>query len=300
MRPLQLVVAHCHEDLAWLSNVPPSFDKVVYSKAAAPPEGSIPLPNVGREAHTYLTHIVNHYDTLSSPARRDRGGGPQSGGGVHPARRDRGGGPQSGGGVHPARRDRGEPARHSLPATAGGRHGRSDALPTLVFCQGHPFDHCHDFHKRLSVFSSQLSEPRPITDNRHPTTFVWLGFIIDTDDQRGRRLHVPWSKNPEGKELDLDRCHQTLFGELGPEWYRFVVGAQFAVSTAQILSRPKSFYETALQLTLDDPEASFCLERMWDRIFGVDYVTDDLLPPGQMTRYLKPVRKLKSPSSGLT
>ena len=58
---MELVVAHYRENLAWLNGwqgVPP----VVYHKAA----GAIgrQLPNIGREAHTYLHHILDRYDSL--------------------------------------------------------------------------------------------------------------------------------------------------------------------------------------------------------------------------------------------
>ncbi|MEO0452754.1 MAG: DUF3431 domain-containing protein [Verrucomicrobiota bacterium] len=219
-----LVVSHYSEDLGWLNNVPEDIHVFLYSKAEQPPDGSVRLPNLGREAHTYLHHIVSRYDSLAE---------------------------------------------------------------VTVFCQGHPFDHCHHFHEILRALSKEMpSEP-----------FKWHGFIIDTDDCRGRRLHVPWSKNPDGKELDIGHCHQALFGRGGPEWYRFVVGAQFSTHRSQILKRPKSFYEKALEYTADVADASFSLERMWDRVFGVHYVTDELLPKGQMTRYLKKVKKLESQKS---
>jgi hypothetical protein len=224
---IQLIVAHYREDLSWLNNIPESVDAIVYSKSDSPPPGALPLPNIGREAHAYMTHIVNHYDSIK------------------------------------------------------------DNEKTLwVFAQGHPFDHCHDFHKQLSQLADPFSQ-RP--------RFAWLGFIIDTDDKRGRRLHVPWSKNPQGRELDMEHCHRKLFGDPGPEWYRFVVGAQFVISPELILQRPKSFYECALSLTETYEDASYCFERIWDKIFGIDYVTDDLLPPGQMTRYLKKVKKEENP-----
>ena len=59
-----LVVAHYREDLAWLNNLSADWEAVVYSKGDPPP-GALPLPNVGREAHTYLHHIVDRYDDLA-------------------------------------------------------------------------------------------------------------------------------------------------------------------------------------------------------------------------------------------
>jgi len=58
----QIVVARYNEDLTWLN--PLRHYATVYNKGPAL-EGTIQLPNVGREAHTYLTHIVNNYDTLA-------------------------------------------------------------------------------------------------------------------------------------------------------------------------------------------------------------------------------------------
>jgi hypothetical protein len=63
---IELVAARYLEDLAWLRNIPPQIRATVYDKnPEAPAPGAIQLPNVGREAHTYLHHIVTRYDTLA-------------------------------------------------------------------------------------------------------------------------------------------------------------------------------------------------------------------------------------------
>lgn len=60
-----IVVAHYNENLNWLS----CFDKnsiIVYSKGKSSEIDCIQkfLPNVGREAHTYLTYILENYDNF--------------------------------------------------------------------------------------------------------------------------------------------------------------------------------------------------------------------------------------------
>jgi hypothetical protein len=64
-RAVELVVARYNEDLRWLRNVPPNLNVTVYDKSGAPDgaarPGSIALPNVGRESHTYLHHILRCY-----------------------------------------------------------------------------------------------------------------------------------------------------------------------------------------------------------------------------------------------
>ncbi|CCH53240.1 hypothetical protein BN8_02319 [Fibrisoma limi BUZ 3] len=63
---IELVVARYHEPLNWLRNVPKSIQITVYDKhEEAPYPGAIPLPNVGREAHTYLHHLVTQYNSLA-------------------------------------------------------------------------------------------------------------------------------------------------------------------------------------------------------------------------------------------
>jgi hypothetical protein len=66
MSALELVVARHTEPLNWLERVPRSITKTVLDKnAEAPLPGAIRLPNVGREAHSYLHFIVARYDQLS-------------------------------------------------------------------------------------------------------------------------------------------------------------------------------------------------------------------------------------------
>lgn len=54
-----VVVAKYREDGAWTRDL--GLPVLVYDKSGDPLPGAIPLPNLGREAHTYLQHILTHY-----------------------------------------------------------------------------------------------------------------------------------------------------------------------------------------------------------------------------------------------
>lgn len=64
---LELAVARYNEDLQWLRRVPQEFRITVYNKGddTPIPHSSIPLANIGHEAHTYLHHIVTRYEDLA-------------------------------------------------------------------------------------------------------------------------------------------------------------------------------------------------------------------------------------------
>ncbi|WP_338872753.1 DUF3431 domain-containing protein [Spirosoma sp. SC4-14] len=224
MLSLELVVARYTENLNWLRNLPSEIQKTVYDKS---PDGSaddnaIRLPNVGREAHTYLHHIVSRYDSLAE---------------------------------------------------------------WTVFCQGKPFDHAYDFKKTLRSYAN---DPASI-GGPNQATFHWLGHLIDTDDNRGERLFRPWSKNDDGRGLDLLGFHQALLHTPGPELYTFVLGAQFVIHRDAIRQQSISFYERALAVSITFPDAAHCFERSWDRVFGLVGIDPDWLAGRQMV-YLKPMK----------
>lgn len=57
------VISKYKEDISWVSDIKKS-NLFIYNKNEE--ENSyIKLPNIGREAHTYLYHIVNNYENLS-------------------------------------------------------------------------------------------------------------------------------------------------------------------------------------------------------------------------------------------
>lgn len=55
----QIVVAKYKENIDWTINLP----CIIYDKSEK--EEYIKLPNFGREAHTYLHHIIHNYDNLT-------------------------------------------------------------------------------------------------------------------------------------------------------------------------------------------------------------------------------------------
>ena len=56
-RSVELVIARYREDASWVEGM--GFPSVIYDKSGDP--GPFALPNIGRETHTYLTHIVRRY-----------------------------------------------------------------------------------------------------------------------------------------------------------------------------------------------------------------------------------------------
>lgn len=210
---IELIVARYLEDLSWLGNIPPQITARVYDKSDT---GN--LPNVGREAHTYLHHICTNYDVL----------------------------------------------------------------PDLtIFAQGKPFDHAFDFHKTL----------RALAATPDVAALRWLGHIIDTDDENGARLFATWSKNNGDERLDMNGFHRALFDEDGPPTYTFVLGAQWIATRDLIRSRPLEFWQRALQVSVEFPDAAHCYERSWDRVFGVAGIDGEWLA-GRETVYLKPIKRL--------
>ena len=62
---VELVIARYNEDISWLSKVK-NMKITIYNKGEDNiNKKSIKLPNIGRESHTYLTHIIDNYDNLA-------------------------------------------------------------------------------------------------------------------------------------------------------------------------------------------------------------------------------------------
>lgn len=59
----EIVVARYSENLDWTKSY--SDFVTIYNKGNATEYESVSLPNIGREAHTYLHHIVNNYNNLA-------------------------------------------------------------------------------------------------------------------------------------------------------------------------------------------------------------------------------------------
>jgi len=60
---IELVVARCREDTAWVKRIPPGIRATIYDKSGESDTEDVErLPNIGREAHTYLYHIVRCYE----------------------------------------------------------------------------------------------------------------------------------------------------------------------------------------------------------------------------------------------
>lgn len=216
---VELVICRCGEDLAWLRNVPRGLRVTVYDKSPSPEAvwpDSIPLPNVGREAHAWLHHLTERYDSLAD---------------------------------------------------------------WTLFSQGHPFDHVPDMHAVI----------RGLASGPPPEDFLWLGFLWETDDPRGRPTFVHWSKNPERRELDLEGFFQRLWGEAAPEQIRYVGGGQFVLAKTAARRRSRDFYNRARRLAEEFPDGAHAFERTWDRVFLAPPLDPALFGPSGL-RLLKPIK----------
>jgi hypothetical protein len=58
----KVVISKYNEDVEWVKDI--KYDTLIYDKSADPIEGSIPRPNIGREAETLLYYIIEYYNNL--------------------------------------------------------------------------------------------------------------------------------------------------------------------------------------------------------------------------------------------
>ncbi len=167
---------------------------------------------------------------------------------------------------------------------------RYDSLADVTFfLQGYPFDHVPDLKGRVAAVTEGL---RTVAD------FEWLGFIIDTDDDRGRRLHVPWTKNTERAELPMAMYYEPLIEAPCPTTFAFRPGGQFVLPRSTARRRPASFYDKAVKLAAQPGiEAACCLERFWDHLFLAESRERQLLD-GANTLYLRPTKNTVHPLAG--
>ena len=61
---VRLVIAKYKEDVTWTNKIK-EHKITVYDKSDSPIINSIKLPNIGRETHTFLHHIVENYNNLT-------------------------------------------------------------------------------------------------------------------------------------------------------------------------------------------------------------------------------------------
>ncbi len=64
---IHIIVARYNENVGWLKDKPFNrYKQFIYEKGPQPlnDPNCKTLPNVGREGHTYLHHIINHYENL--------------------------------------------------------------------------------------------------------------------------------------------------------------------------------------------------------------------------------------------
>ena len=59
LQSMKLVISRYKEDLGWEE----PYTNIVYNKGVSLPD-TITLPNVGREGHTYIYHILSNYENL--------------------------------------------------------------------------------------------------------------------------------------------------------------------------------------------------------------------------------------------
>lgn len=248
--PVEVVVSHFDEDLDWLSKLETESGEApkvsVYSKGEnAPSNFDVQrLPNVGREAHSYLSHIVKNYDKLADWTVFTQGGAPSFGYQGH-----------ANGGGHLMAGDKF--TNYLTPDPSGSRfiYTSTVHLPTMH----------HSLRTAYAVDDAAVEggAVAACPADASKWTQWWdaselKDWIMEKAKQQGGEEAIDFYKkyiNPshKGDELTLS----------------FPQGARFALSKEKILSRTKEEYERLLELFSKDadPYAGYFMEWMWSEFF---------------------------------
>jgi hypothetical protein len=242
-RPVDVVIAHYNESLDWLSSC--ADITWVYSKGERPEDPSIyrtakTLPNIGRESHTYLYHIVKNYNHLADVTLFLQGN------------------------IHDI--NDGTPAHTEL------------TLEQIVDMARNLTDQPLSTSSN-SVVQAQNQASNGILPLGLVHTFSdWSGiqYLPGWIQRRGKTLqrsqftpHQFWTYLTSGT---IDPSHPSF--RPPPKQVHWTQGALFAVTRRTIQKRPREVYERAFryfdEMAKINPEEGHYMERFWLGIFGGD------------------------------
>jgi len=258
---LEIVLAQYDEDLSWSDKYKKL--RTVYCKggAACGPD-ALRLENVGREGHTYLSHIVNNYDKLAEWTVFSQAGEPTFG----YKGQNQGGGHMLGG------------------ATFSDylfRPNRAEAEDPEAFFLMTSKVHLSTLHHALrssykAIEGQQMPKPSAL-----PGMCPESKMPDNSGDAWGPFEDMPWLRTFVS---DKCRVEESAVGEaMLMFWDSFVQlprpqndvvhyaqGARFAVSRGRIRQRSKDYYKRLLSLvsTEADPCLNYLFEWAWYYILG--------------------------------
>lgn len=246
---VEVVLAHYNEDLSWTS----AYHSIctIYTKSDDQNPGGIKLPNLGREGHTFLHHIVTRYDTLSNWTVFSQAGSPTVGYNGH-------------------------------------RNGGGHMLPGVHFADYIVHEGSNSGDGAFLFFTSVLHMDSLKVSNRH--TFISRtgpdgpprcpnGVAQDTWDKfeslgwfvqyLASKCNTTASRLPESF---LEYWKTYVQSEIpGNHLAFYAQGARFAMSKERIRSRPKQYYQDLLNMvsTSTDPCSNYFNEWTWFYMLGV-------------------------------
>ena len=257
---VDLVVARSHEDSSWLVDVERELPMVrvfVYEKGGGESvchtmrlrrATCVPLANVGREQHSFMTHLIEHHDQLADKVVFAQAGPPGNG------------------------FISGHQGGHLMPGSDFFYDYLSPLTPPrMVFTMAYANLPNRELLIRRSGFP--FNDPHFVTtETAAPAACAadWLTMSNGT-----KRF---WDViHPRKPEIDLPdqlaywRAHlQPQLGPMTDAFMPFTNGAVASASGALLAARPKAFYEQLRRTvsTGDTPDAIIYLEMAWAYVVG--------------------------------
>ena len=228
-----IVLARYEEDISWVQPFLTEANVIIYNKGS-PLNGTIELPNVGRESHTYLHHIVHNYDDLAYWTVFSQAGEPSFGYAGHLSR-----------GV------RFQDYLNEQVSTFW--------INTVAVTKTGEWEFCQTFRRSFAERArAELDDRMRCPEERFGSCNNMGGFnnfLRNKCTTQGLDLEHYWTGY-----LEEASNLTTLY---------FPQGARFAVSRDKIRQRPMLFYLRLMELLAQDvdPCAGYLLEWTWPLVF---------------------------------
>jgi hypothetical protein len=260
-RTVDLVVARNREDSSWLADVERELPMVrifVYEKGGGESAcrtlglkkaTCVPLANVGREQHSFMTHLIEHHDQLADKVVFAQAGQPSYG-----ILDGRDGG-------------------HLMPGSDFFYDYLSPLTPPrIVFTMAYANLASREVFIRRNGYPFNEPYNPETTETAAPAACAGDWLTISNGTKRFWDVLHPRKPGIDlPNQLAYWRAHlQPQLGPMTDAFMPFANGAVASASGAQLAARPKAFYEQLRQTvsTGDTPDAIFFLELAWAYVVG--------------------------------